>query len=340
MTTDKKRDVTLIPGEGIGPEITAAVKTVFAALGSPFNWIEQEAGEKSFEKYGVPLPPETVASIRKTGLALKGPLATPLGKGYRSATVQMREEFDMFANVRPAKTLIPGRFENVDIILVRENIQGLYAATETWIAQNGDPHAVAVATAYNTKENIVRLIRFTADEALKLGRKRITLVHKANVLKKLSGITLEALEAIKSEPAYAALKFDDMIVDACAMKLAMRPEDFDVIVTTNLFGDILSDLIAGVVGGLGLVPGANIGGDYALFEGVHGTAPDKAGQGIANPSALLMASAMMLDYVGMGDDASRIRRAIVETILAGEGTGDVGGPNNTEAFVEALITRL
>jgi isocitrate dehydrogenase (NAD+) len=340
MVTNTKRDVTLIPGDGIGPEITAAVVAVLDAVGAPFNWITMQAGEKSFTEHGVALPPETVESMRRTGLALKGPLGTPSGKGYRSATVQMREELDMFANVRPAKTLIPGRFKDVDILLFRENIQGLYAASETWIALGGDPHAVATATAYNTKENMVRLIRFAASEALKLGRKRVTLVHKSNILKKLSGITLEALAVVSADPAYAGLVFNEMIVDACAMKLVMYPESFDIIVTTNLFGDILSDLTAGIVGGLGLAPGANIGADCALFEAVHGTAPDIVGKGIANPSALLMAAAMMLDHVGLSAEAERIRKAIVETITAGEGTGDVGGANNTADYVKALMTRL
>jgi isocitrate dehydrogenase (NAD+) len=340
MTTNIKRDVTLIPGDGIGPEITAAVVAVLDAVGAPFNWIEMQAGEKSFADHGVALPLETVESMRRTGLALKGPLATPSGKGYRSATVQMRGELDMFANVRPAKTLIPGRFDNVDILLFRENIQGLYAADERWEEEVGDPHGRATATAFNTKSNMVRLIRFAADEALKAGRKRITLVHKSNILKKLSGITLEALDVVKVDPRYAALTFDDMIVDACAMKLVMHPETFDIIVTTNLFGDILSDLTAGLVGGLGLAPGANIGEQCALFEAVHGTAPDIAGKGVANPSALLMAAAMMLDYVGLAEEATRVRNAIIAAINSGEGTGDVGGPNNTAAYVQALIARL
>jgi isocitrate dehydrogenase (NAD+) len=340
MSIPANREITLIPGDGIGPEITAAVKEVFAALALPFTWVEKEAGEKAYAAHGVALPPDTVASIRKTGLALKGPLGTPSGGGYRSATVQMREELELYANIRPAQTLTPGRFQNVDILLFRENLQGLYAAEETWVPVDGDPHGKAVATAYNTKENLVRLIRFAANQALLLGRKKITLVHKSNILKALSGISLEALDVVKQDPAFAGLLFETMIVDACAMKLVMKPEDFDVIVTTNLFGDILSDLTAGIVGGLGLAPGANIGDHAALFEPVHGTAPDIAGKNIANPSAILMAAAMLLDYVDQQAAANRIRSAIIKTIEDGQGTGDVGGPNGTSEFLKALIARL
>lgn len=340
MATSSKIDVTLIPGDGIGPEITEATKRVLAAVGGPINWIEKEAGEKAYVAHGVALPPDTVESIRETGLALKGPLGTPSAKGYRSATVQMREELDLFVNFRPAKTLMPGRFDNVDILLFRENVQGLYAATETWVPQGGDPHAVAVATAFNTKENLARLIRYAADTALKLDRKRVTLVHKSNILKKLSGISLEAFDLIRNDQKYASLQFDDMIVDACAMNLVTKPEKFDVIVTTNLFGDILSDLTAGLVGGLGLAPGANIGTNAALYEAVHGTAPDIAGKGVANPSAMLMAAAMLLDQVDLRDEAARIRKAIIGAIAAGEGTRDVGGTNDTQNFVESLIRRF
>jgi len=221
---------------------------------------------------------------------------------------------------------------------VRENIQGLYAAKEMWVPEGDDEHAVAVATAFNSKTNLKRLIRFTANFALEKGRKRITVVHKANILKMLSGIFLEALEEVREE--FPTLTFDDMIVDACAMKLVTRPEAFDVLVTTNLFGDILSDLVAGLVGGLGVTAGANVGEDVFLFEAVHGSAPDIAGKGIANPSAMMMAAAMLLEEIGSAKMAERLRTAISETITAGEGTGDVGGQNNTEGFTNALIKRL
>lgn len=338
MTYEKTFAVTLIPGDGIGPEITAATKKVLSALEAPIVWQERYAGEQAFRSYGQPLPKETLDSIAATRYALKGPLSTPSGGGYRSATVQMREKFKLFANVRPAKTIFPGRFENVDILLVRENIQGLYAAKEMWVPEGDDEHAVAVATAFNSKSNLKRLIRFTANFALEKGRKRITVVHKANILKMLSGIFLEALEEVREE--FPTLTFDDMIVDACAMKLVTRPEAFDVLVTTNLFGDILSDLVAGLVGGLGVTAGANVGEDVFLFEAVHGSAPDIAGKGIANPSAMMMAAAMLLEEIGSAKMAERLRTAISETITAGEGTGDVGGQNNTEGFTNALIKRL
>jgi isocitrate dehydrogenase (NAD+) len=338
MTEVKKVAVTLIPGDGIGPEITAATKKALAALGAPIVWEERYAGEQAFRSYGDPLPKETLDSIASTRYALKGPLSTPSGGGYRSATVQMREKFKLFGNVRPAKTLFPGRFENVDIILVRENLQGLYAAKEMWISDGVDEHATAVATAFNNKGNLKRLIRFTANMAIEKGRQRVTVVHKANILKMLSGIFLEALEEVRGE--FPTLVFDDMIVDACAMKLVMRPEAFDVIVTTNLFGDILSDLIAGLVGGLGVTAGANMGKDVFLFEAVHGSAPDIAGKGIANPSAMMMAAAMLLGQIGSPELAERLRFAISDTISAGQGTADVYGRNNTEGFTNALIERL
>lgn len=329
--------VTLIPGDGIGPEITEATKRVLQAVGTPFQWDECYAGEKAFNSYGAALPGDTVRSINERKLVLKGPLATPSGGGYRSATVQLREKFDLFANVRPAVTLFPGRFDFVDIILVRENVQGLYAADEIWIAQPDDPHAVAVSTAYNTKSNLKRLLRFTAEMAIKNGRSTVTVVHKANILKKLTGIFLEAMEEVRGD--YPTLQFNDMIVDACAMKLVTQPEKFDVIVTTNLFGDILSDLISGLVGGLGVTPGGNIGEEVAMFEAVHGTAPDIAGKYIANPTAMIMASCLLLDHVGLNKSAEAIRHSVATTIRLGEGTGDVKGKNDTLGFAALVADR-
>ncbi len=334
----EKRVVTLIPGDGIGPEITEATKFVLDAVGAPFVWQERYAGEKAFNSYGDPLPGDTIRSVQATGLVLKGPLATPSGGGYRSATVQMREKFDLYANVRPALTLFPGRFAGVDLILVRENVQGLYAAKEAWIPMPGDEHAVAVSTAYNTKENLKRLLHFTAKMAIAKNRKRITVVHKANILKMLTGIFLEALADVRDD--YPQLVFDDMIVDACAMKLVTQPDRFDVIVTTKLFGDILSDLAAGLVGGLGVTPGANIGENCAMFEAVHGTAPDIAGKGLANPTAMMMASTMLLEHVGLADMAEKIKAAIAKTIRVGDGTRDVEGESSTMGFAEAVAERL
>jgi Isocitrate/isopropylmalate dehydrogenase len=335
----KKIEAALIPGDGIGPEITKATLTVLDALGAPFEWTECSAGMTAFEATGNPLPEETVAVIGRTRLALKGPLATPPGGGYRSATVQMRERFKLFANVRPGKTIIPGRYDGVDILLVRENLEGLYVGREHYIEVGGDPHGVGVGIGINTKEGMKRCLRYTFDLAVSLGRKRVTVVHKANVLKVLTGVFLEAAKELA--PEYEGrLQVDDMIVDACAMNLVLRPERFDVIVTTNLFGDILSDLVAGLVGGLGLVPGANIGADVAIFEAVHGTAPDIAGKGIANPTALLMASAMMLDHVGEAEKADRLRAAISKTLLLGQRTGDLGGTLDTMQYAEALAANL
>jgi isocitrate dehydrogenase (NAD+) len=330
---------TLITGDGIGPEIAEATLAILHAVGAPFAWDVQEAGMSAFERTGDSLPAATLDSIRRTRLALKGPLGTPSGGGFRSATVRLREEFKLYANVRPAKTVIPGRFEDVDIFLVRENLEGMYAAKEFYMEVDGDPHAIGMATAYNTKKGISRSLRYAFKAAAEMGRKRVTIVHKANILKILSGIYLETAREVAKEYE-GRLVVDDMIVDACAMNLVQRPERFDVIVTTNLFGDVLSDLIAGLVGGLGLVPGANIGDDAAIFEAVHGTAPDIAGKGIANPTALILASAMMLDHVGEQATATRIRNAVETTLLAGERTGDLGGSLGTAAFTDMVISKL
>ena len=339
MTNQPKIDIALIPGDGIGPEIAKATVDVLEALGAPFNYIECEAGLGAFDKYGDALPQATLDTIRKTRFALKGPLATPAAGGYRSATVRMREAFNLYANVRPGKTILPGRYDNVNIILVRENLEGLYVGKEHYIGVGDDPHAVGIAIGQNSKEGAKRVIRHALDLAVAQGRKKVTIVHKANILKILTGIFLEAANELA--PEYEGkVEINDMIVDAAAMNLVLKPEIFDVIVTTNLFGDILSDLIAGLVGGLGLVPGGNIGTDAAIFEAVHGTAPDIAGRGIANPTALMMAAAMLLDHTGNGDLATKLRETIKETILEGNRTGDLGGKLNTEQYAQALIAKL
>lgn len=334
-----KIEAALIPGDGIGPEITKATVAVLDALGSPFEWTECSAGLSAFEATGNPLPTATLDVIKRTRLALKGPLATPPGVGYRSATVQMREQFKLYANVRPGRTIIPGRYDNVDIILVRENLEGLYVGREHYIEVGGDPHGIGVGIGINTKEGMRRCLRYSFELAIRLDRKRVTVVHKANVLKVLTGVFLEAAQELAKEYE-GRLIIEDMIVDACAMNLVLRPERFDVIVTTNLFGDILSDLIAGLVGGLGLVPGANIGEDAGIFEAVHGTAPDIAGKGLANPTALLLGSAMMLDHVGKAAQGDRLRSAISRTLKSGQKTGDLGGSLGTQAYAEAVIANL
>jgi len=332
-------EAAFIPGDGIGPEIGGCVLQVLDALGAPFHFERCEAGMKAFENEGEALPAKTLDVIRQTGLALKGPLATPPGGGYRSATVRMREAFRLFANVRPAKTIVPGRYSGVDILLFRENLGGLYVGREHYIEAGGDPHGVGVGIGINTKESMLCFLRYSFDEAVRLGRRKVTVVHKANILKVLTGVFLEAARELA--PEYEGrLEIDDMIVDACAMNLVLKPERFDAIATTNLFGDILSDLTAGLVGGLGLVPGANIGQDAAIFEAVHGTAPDIAGQDKANPTAIFLAAAMMLDHVGKGDLAQRIRHAVDSALQAGLRTADLGGTLGMQAYTEAVISRL
>ena len=295
MTPRQTIPATLIPGDGIGPEIVEAVLTILDAIDAPFAWDHQHGGLAGIEHGGEPMPQATIDSIKKTKLALKGPLTTPVGGGFRSVNVRLREAFGLYANLRPARTMVPGgRFEDIDIVLVRENLEGLYVAFEHYIQVGDDPHAVAISSGINTRQAAERVIRFAFEYALKHGRKTVTVVHKANVLKALTGIFLEAGREIAKEYE-GRVAMNDRIVDACAMQLVMNPWQFDVLVTTNLFGDILSDQIAGLVGGLGMAPGANIGTDCAIFEAVHGSAPDIAGKGVANPLALLLAACLMLD---------------------------------------------
>lgn len=332
---------TLIPGDGIGPEIVGSVRRVFAALGDPFAWELQDAGVSAVSRHGDPLPAATLESIRRTGRALKGPLTTPVGGGFKSVNVELRREFELFANVRPAVTLLPGqRYEDIDIVLVRENLDGYYAAFEHYLPVAGDAQAVAFSAGFNTRAGCERIIRYAFDYAVAHGRSRVTVVHKANILKALTGIFLEAGREIAREYE-GRVAMDDRIVDACAMQLVLNPWQFDVIVTTNLFGDILSDLIAGLIGGLGLAPGANIGARAAIFEAVHGSAPDIAGRGVANPAALLLAGAMMLDHAGLGDAGDRVRRAVRQAIVDdGVRTRDLGGQATTADITEAILRRL
>lgn len=333
---------TLIPGDGIGPEIMDATLAVLDAVGAPFEWDRQVAGLGGVAAAGDPLPKATLDSIRKTRLALKGPLETPSGSGYRSSNVRLREEFKLYANLRPALTVIPGgRYDNIDLVIVRENLEGLYIGHEHYVAIDGDPHAVAMATGINTRAGSRRLLEFAFEHAIATGRKKITVVHKANIMKALTGIFLETAQQVYEAKYKDRIQFETVIVDACAMKLVLNPYQFDVIVTTNLFGDILSDLVAGLVGGLGMAPGANIGTDAAIFEAVHGSAPDIAGKGIANPTALILAAAMMLDHVKLHDKAERVRRAVHDTLnVDNVRTGDLGGKASTSAFAQALVKRL
>ena len=341
-SAQKKIPATLIPGDGIGPEVSNATLEVLEAVGAPFVWETHLAGVAGLDKHKDPLPASTIESIRNTRLALKGPLATPVGGGFRSSNVRLREEFQLFANLRPARTLVPGgRFENIDLILVRENLEGLYVGFEHYIPVGDDPHAVAVASGINTRAGGRRICEFTFNYALKHGRKKVTLVHKANVLKALTGLFLETGREVAKRYESKGITCDERIIDACCMQLVMNPWQFDVIVTTNLFGDILSDLNAGLVGGLGMAPAGNIGADAAIFEAVHGSAPDIAGKGIANPIALILSAAMMLDHVGLGDKGERIRKALDNTLVRDNiRTGDLGGKANTKQFTQAIIKNL
>ena len=336
-----KYDVTLIPGDGIGPEITAQTVKVLEATGLRFNWDEELAGMAAVEATGTPLPDATVESIRKNALALKGPLTTPVGSGFRSVNVGLRKEFELYANVRPARTLLPGgRFEHVDIVLVRENLEGLYIGVEHFVQVGNDPRAVGESMAIVTRAGCERIVRYAFEYAVRYGRRKVTIVHKANILKMVSGLFLEEGRRVAREYE-GRVEATDMIVDNCAMQLVMRPEQFDVMVTTNMFGDILSDEVSGLVGGLGLAPGANIGTKAAIFEAVHGSAPDIAGKGLANPSAQMLAAAMMLDHVGELDRAQRIRGAIEQVIVRdGIRTRDLGGSATTQEFGDAVARRV
>lgn len=332
---------TLIPGDGIGPEITDATLRVLDAAGAPFEWDRQVAGMAAVKAANNPMPDATLESIRRTKLALKGPLETPVGEGFRSVNVALRKTFDLYANVRPVRDVIPGgRFDNVDIVLVRENTEGLYAGIEHYIKVGEDEKAAAQSIALITRIGSERIIRYAFEYAVRHDRKKITLVHKANILKYSQGLFRSIGQDIAREYE-GRVAFDDRIIDACAMQLVMKPETFDVIVTTNMFGDILSDLISGLVGGLGLAPGSNIGKHAAIFEAVHGTAPDIAGQNVANPSALLFAACLMLDHVGEGQRAQRIRSAAESLIREQQFvTRDLGGTAGTSEFADAVIARM
>ncbi|HEY6091372.1 MAG TPA: isocitrate/isopropylmalate family dehydrogenase [Gemmatimonadales bacterium] len=336
-----KRAATLIAGDGIGPEITNVTLQALDALGVQFDWDEQYGGMAAVEKAGTPLPNATLDSIRRTKLCLKGPLTTPVGGGYRSVNVALRQEFDLYANVRPTKTIVPGgRYENVDLVIIRENTEGLYVGLDHTFKVGGDRRAMAQAMSIVTREGSERIARYAFEYAKTHGRKKVTIVHKANILKSTSGLFLEVSRRVAEQYA-PAIVAEDKIVDNTAMQLVIKPEQFDVIVTTNLFGDILSDEAAGLVGGLGLAPGANIGTHAAIFEPVHGSAPDIAGKGIANPSAQLLAAAMMLDHLGELDAAKRLRTALETTIIQDKiRTGDLGGRATTAEFGAAVVQRI
>lgn len=331
--------VSLIKGDGIGPEIAEACVQIIEAAGGTIEWEPVAAGLTAIEADHDPLPQATIDSIAANRVALKGPLATPVGGGFRSVNVALRQHFDLFANVRPAISLagVPTRFENVDIVLVRENTEDLYAGVEHYIdPRRSAAESIAIITQFGSE----RVIRYAFEYARRHGRKKVTAVHKANILKMSNGLFLDVGREVAKE--YEDISFDDMIVDATAMRLVVNPENFDVIVTMNLFGDILSDLTAGLVGGLGVAPAANIGsGGCAIFEAVHGTAPDIAGQGIANPTGLLRSAVLMLEHIGQGDVAERVNRGVMQALAdASSRTRDLGGEADTAAFTKAVIANL
>ena len=328
--------VTLIEGDGIGPEITAATLRVMAAAGATVVWEPALAGMTAAERVGEPLPQATIDSITKNQLALKGPLGTPIGKGFRSVNVTLRQQFDLYANVRPARTIpgVPSRFSGIDLVMVRENTEDLYAGVEHYVdPRRTAAESIAIITRYGSE----RVITYAFEYARRHGRKKVTLVHKANILKLSNGLFLDTGKEIAKR--YPEIVFDDMIVDATAMKMVTQPERFDVIVTMNLFGDILSDLAAGLVGGLGVAPAANIGDSgCAIFEAVHGTAPDIAGKGIANPSGLMLSAVMMLEHIGQSEAAGRMQRGVHAALAdATTRTRDLGGQADTHGFTQGVI---
>lgn len=329
--------VTLIEGDGIGPEITLAVKEVFEVSGVPITWEEENAGQTTFDQSGELLPSSLMESIQRNKVALKGPITTPVGKGFKSVNVQLRQRFDLYQNIRPCKTT-PGiitKFDNVDLVLFRENTEGLYSGLEFY----DERLQISDSIARITWHGCYRIVKAAFEYAKVNNRKKVTLVHKANILKIGGRLFLDAGEEVA--PDYPDITFDSKIIDNMCMQLVVRPEDYEVIVTTNLFGDILSDLCAGLVGGLGVVAGANIGDDIAIFEAVHGTAPDIAGKGIANPTAMLRSGIMMLYYLELDEHAERIDRALNTTLADPHArTADLGGTANTATFAQNIIKNL
>lgn len=330
--------IVIIPGDGIGPEIMAATRRVLDALGCGLEYREAQAGMAAREACGELLPAATLDAIAAHGVALKGPLTTPIGGGFSSLNVALRLHFDLYANVRPAITF-PGtraRYDDIDIITVRENTEGAYRSEEQTLSADG---ATGRSVIQVTRTGSERIARHAFELARRLRRKRVTVVHKANILKAPSGLFLDVAREVAA--GYADIECNEMIVDNACMQLVLDPHKFDVIVTTNLFGDILSDLCAGLVGGLGLAPGANIGEKVAIFEAVHGSAPDIAGKNLANPCALLLSAASMLDHLGQHDNARRLRAAIRATLAAGDRTTpDLGGSGTTASFTDALIEHI
>jgi isocitrate dehydrogenase (NAD+) len=328
--------ITLVPGDGIGPEVTEATLRILNAAGVDFEWDSHIAGVEAFERCGSPLPDELLASIESTKVALKGPVTTPVGKGFRSVNVQLRKALDLFANLRPVKTVpdLPARFEDIDLVVVRENTEGLYSGIEHEVIPG-----VVESLKIITERASTRIAEFAFRYSRQHGRKRVTAVHKANIMKMADGLFLECFRKVAE--GFPEIESDDRIVDNMAMQLVVRPENYDVLVLPNLYGDILSDLCAGLVGGLGLVPGANIGTEIAVFEAVHGSAPDIAGKNLANPTALVRSAVLMLEHLGLQTEAERIMAALNTTLVVpAESTRDVGGEASTSEFTDAVVRRI
>jgi len=329
--------VTLIPGDGIGPELADAARTVLEATGIGFDWDVQEAGEATIATEGTPLPDRVIESIRANGVALKGPITTPVGSGFRSVNVGLRQALELFANVRPARTMkgVETRYEGVDLIIVRENTEDLYAGIEHRVGPDA-----AESIKIITRAASQRIARYAFEYAVRNGRRKVTAVHKANIMKLSDGLFLESVQQIAAEYA-GRIEFEDRIVDNMCMQLVQKPELYDVLVLPNLYGDIVSDLAAGLVGGLGVAPGANIGETAAVFEPVHGSAPKYAGQNRANPTALILSGALMLRHLGETDAATAVETAAREVIAEGTTvTYDLGGTAGTREFAETVATRV
>lgn len=329
-------DVTLIPGDGIGPEVAAAARQVIDASGVKINWQVEEAGAAQIEKFGTPLPERVIESIKNTGVALKGPVTTPIGCGFRSVNVALRKELDLYANLRPAKNYpnIPSRYQNVDLVIVRENTEDLYAGIEHMVGCDA-----AESIKLFTREGCRRIIRYAFDYAVANDRHKVTAVHKANIMKCTDGMFVE--EARRVAEDYPTIELEEMIVDAMCMNLVIAPEKYDVLVLPNLYGDIVSDLCAGLVGGLGVAPGANIGKQAAVFEAIHGSAPDIAGKNMANPTAIILSGVMMLRHLGEKSAAQAIEDALVAVAASGNYlTFDLGGSTGTKEFANALVAEM
>jgi len=328
--------VTLIPGDGIGPEITEAARQVIEATGVNIQWEIVEAGAEMIPRYGKPLPDHVLDSIRRNKVALKGPVTTPVGQGFRSVNVTLRQELDLYANLRPARTIpnIPSRYQGVDLLVVRENTEDLYAGVEHRVGKDA-----AESIKIITREASERIARFAFETARRQGRKKVTAVHKANIMKLTDGLFLESVRSVAEH--YPQIAYEEVIVDAMCMKLVQEPENYDVLVLPNLYGDIVSDLCAGLVGGLGVAPGANIGLECAVFEAVHGSAPQIAGQNLANPLAIILSGVMMLRHLGENKYAAMIEDAVNGVLEEGkELTADLGGTATTRSMTEEIIKRI